>query len=163
MEQGASSFLFSIIQLPARFHECFLYCLAGKPCSKVLSPKKFTSDQWPHLCRSSLAGWRSWFFFLLFAGAFRAVSGKSDYTNNGVAATISNPGQPTNAFVQVTIYQVTGLSQQEQSFVMHPVSLNNGDNKVFIPLHLQPGTYKLNMYLIQDGERKTAVIRDIVV
>ena len=65
--------------------------------------------------------------------------------------------------MQVTIYQVTGLSQQEQSFVMHPVSLNNGDNKVFIPLHLQPGTYKLNMYLIQDGERKTAVIRDIVV
>jgi hypothetical protein len=46
---------------------------------------------------------------------------------------------------------------------MHPVRLNNGDNNVFIPLMLKPGTYKLNIYLIQDGERKTAVIRDIVV
>jgi hypothetical protein len=46
---------------------------------------------------------------------------------------------------------------------MHPVMLNTGDNNVFIPLSLKPGKYKLNMYLIQDGERKTAVIRDIVV
>jgi len=101
--------------------------------------------------------------FFIVCGCVSSSIGEVSYTNNGVAATISNAGQPTNAFVQVTIYQVTGLSQQEQSFVMHPVSLNNGDNKVFIPLHLQPGTYKLNMYLIQDGERKTAVIRDIVV
>ena len=103
---------------------------------------------------------------VLFSSVCGCVSssiGEVSYTNNGVAATINNPGQPTGAFVQVTIYQVTGLSQQEQSFVMHPVSLANGDNKVFIPLNLQPGTYKLNMYLIQDGERKTAVIRDIVV
>ena len=87
----------------------------------------------------------------------------SVYTSNGLAATITNPGQPTNAFVQVTVYQVTGLSQQKQSLVMHPVKLQTGDNDVFIPLPLQPGTYKLNIYLIQDGERKTAVIRDIVV
>jgi hypothetical protein len=101
--------------------------------------------------------------FSVVCGCISSSIGEVSYTNNGIAATISNPGQPTNAFVQVTIYKVTGLSQQEQSFVMHPVRLNNGDNNVFIPLNLQPGTYKLNIYLIQEGERKTAVIRDIVV
>jgi hypothetical protein len=101
--------------------------------------------------------------FSVVCGCVSSSIGEVSYTNNGLAATIRNPGQPANAFVQVTIYQVTGLSQQEQSFVMHPVRLDNGDNTVFIPLNLQPGTYKLNMYLIQDGERKTAVIRDIVV
>jgi hypothetical protein len=101
--------------------------------------------------------------FSVVCGCVSSSIGDVSYTNGGIAATISNPGQPTNAFVQVTIYQVTGLMQQEQSFVMHPVKLNNGDNNVFIPLTLKPGNYKLNIYLIQDGERKTAVIRDIVV
>jgi hypothetical protein len=101
--------------------------------------------------------------FSLVCGCVSSSIGDVRYANGGLAATISNPGQPTSAFVQVTIYQVTGLSQQEQSFAMHPVKLNSGDNTVFIPLTLKPGTYKLNIYLIQDGERKTAVIRDIVV
>jgi len=101
--------------------------------------------------------------FSVVCGCVSSSIGDVSYTNGGIVATISNPGQPTNAFVQVTIYQVTGLVQQEQSFVMHPVKLNSGDNNVFIPLTLKPGNYKLNIYLIQDGERKTAVIRDIVV
>jgi hypothetical protein len=101
--------------------------------------------------------------FSFVCGCVSSSIGDVSYTNDGLAATISNPGQPTNAFVQVTIYQVAGLSQQEQSFVMHPVKLNSGDNTVFIPLVLKPGKYKLNIYLIQDGERKTAVIRDIAV
>jgi len=102
-------------------------------------------------------------FFSAVCGCVSSSIGNVRYTNGGLAATISNPGQPTNVFVQVTIDQVTGLSQQEQSFVMHPVKLNNGDNNVFIPLILKPGNYKLKIYLIQDGERKTAVIQDIVV
>ena len=58
-------------------------------------------------------GLHSWFFFRFFAGAFRATLAISSYTNGGLAATINNPGQPTDAFVQVTIYQVNGLFQQE--------------------------------------------------
>jgi hypothetical protein len=101
--------------------------------------------------------------FSVGCGCISSSIGDVTYTSGGLVATINNPGQPANAFVQVTIYQVTGLSQQEQSFVMYSVKLNNGDNKVHIPLMLKPGNYKLNIYLIQDGERKTAVIRDIVV
>ena len=102
-------------------------------------------------------------FFSVACGCVSSSIGDVRFTNGGIATTVSNPGQPTNAFVQVTIYEVNGLSQNEQSFVMHPVKLDTGDNNIFIPLNLKPGKYKLNMYLIQDGERKTAVIRDIVV
>jgi hypothetical protein len=46
---------------------------------------------------------------------------------------------------------------------MAGVKLETGDNTVLIPAPLAPGNYKLKMYLIQNDERKTAVIRDIVV
>jgi hypothetical protein len=101
--------------------------------------------------------------FSVVCGCVSSSIGDVTYRNGGLAATINNPGEPTNAFVQVTIYQVTDLSQQEQSVVMTLVKLKSGDNNVFIPVMLKPGNYKLNIYLIQDGERKTAVIRDIVV
>lgn len=105
-------------------------------------------------------------FLVLFSflcGCVSSSVGDISYTNRGLAATVNNPGQPVDAFVQVTVYQVDGLSQQEYTVVMTGVKLKSGDNTVMIPVTLKPGSYKLNIYLIQEGERKTAVIRDIVV
>ncbi|MCK9592202.1 MAG: hypothetical protein M0Q91_09375 [Methanoregula sp.] len=101
--------------------------------------------------------------FLFMCGCVSSSVGDIIYTNGSLAATINNPGQPVDAFVQVTVYQVDGLSQQEYTVVMAGVKLASGENSVRIPVTLRPGTYKLNIYLIQEGERKTAVIRDIVV
>jgi hypothetical protein len=101
------------------------------------------------------------FFFL--CGCVSSSVGDVRYSDGGLTAIISNPGQPADAFVQVTVYQVNGLSQSEYTVVMNGVKLMNGENTVKIPVSLKPGTYKLNIYLIQEGERKTAVIRDIVV
>ena len=105
-------------------------------------------------------------FLVLFpflCGCVSSSVGDINYTNGRLAATVNNPGQPADAFVQVTVYQVNGLSQQEYTVVMTGVKLKSGENTVMIPVTLAPGTYKLNIYLIQEGERKTAVIRDIVV
>jgi hypothetical protein len=101
--------------------------------------------------------------FLVLCGCISSSIGEVGYSGDNITAGISNPNEPSDAFVQVTIYQVTGLSQQEHSVVMTGVKLETGDNTVQIPVALSPGTYKLKMYLIQNGERKTAVIRDIVV
>lgn len=101
--------------------------------------------------------------FSLLCGCVSSSVGDISYTNGGLAAMINNPGQPADAFVQVTVDQVNGLSQKDLTVVMHGVRLMTGDNTVMIPVTLEPGTYKLKIYLIQDGERKTAVIRDIVV
>jgi hypothetical protein len=101
--------------------------------------------------------------FSFFSGCVSSSVGDVTYADGGLTASISNPGQPADAFVQTTVYQVDGLSQSEYTVVMTGVKLKNGENTVKIPVFLKPGTYKLNIYLIQEGERKTAVIRDIVV
>jgi len=97
------------------------------------------------------------------SGCISMGIGEVSYTNDGILAKISNPGQPSDAFVQVTVYQVNGMTQQEQTVIMTPVKLNTGNNTVLIPGTLKPGTYKLYLYLIHNNERKTAVIRDLVV
>jgi len=112
--------------------------------------------------KSALVG--SLLILLMFLGGCVSTSiGEVGYADNGITAKINNPDGPSDAFVQVMIYQVNGLTQQEYSVVMAPAKLLTGDNTVLIPVDLGPGTYKLKMYLIQSGERKTAVIRDIVV
>ena len=101
--------------------------------------------------------------FMVLCGCVSTSIGDVSYTDGGISAKISNPEGPSDAFIQVTIYQIIGLSQQEYSTVMAPAKLVTGNNTVLIPVSLGSGTYKLKMYLIQNGERKTAVIRDIVV
>ena len=101
--------------------------------------------------------------FLLLCGCVSMSIGDVSYKNDGLSAIIYNPGEASDAFVQVTVYQVNGIVQQEHTVIMHPVKLDAGNNIVLIPGTLKPGTYKLYVYLIHNGERKTAVIRDIVV
>jgi hypothetical protein len=100
---------------------------------------------------------------LFLCGCVSSSIGEVGYTGANITARINNPGEPSDAFVQVTLYRVSGLSQQEHSVIMAAARLETGDNAVLIPAPLAPGNYKLKMYLIQNGERKTAVIRDIVV
>lgn len=101
--------------------------------------------------------------FIFLCGCVSTSIGDVSYKNDGISTRIYNSEGLSDAFVQVTIYQVTGLSQKEYTVVMKSAKLQTGDNDVLIPVSLQPGNYKLKMYLIQNGERKTAVIRDIVV
>ena len=101
--------------------------------------------------------------FFVLCGCISSSIGDVRYAGSGIIAQVHNPDEPSDAFVQVTIYRVTGLTQQEYSVVMAPARLLTGDNTVLIPVILDPGTYKLKMYLIQNNERRTAVIRDIVV
>jgi hypothetical protein len=101
--------------------------------------------------------------FVLLSGCVSTEVGDARYQNNGILVSVNSSSAMPDAFMQVTIYEVKGLQQQESLFVTSPVNLTPGENKVFFPAPLQPGTYKLRIYLIHNGERKTAVIRDIVV
>jgi hypothetical protein len=101
--------------------------------------------------------------FVSLCGCVSSSIGDVGYSGDNITASINNPGDPSDAFMQVTIYRIDGLSQLEHSVVFASAKLKTGDNIVQIPAPLDPGTYKLKMYLIQNGERKTAVIRDIVV
>ena len=103
------------------------------------------------------------FLLVLSSGCVSTEVGDARYQNNGILVSVNSTSAMPDAFMQVTIYEVKGLQQQESLYVTSPVNLTPGENTVFFPAPLQPGIYKLRIYLIQNGERKTAVIRDIVV
>ena len=98
----------------------------------------------------------------LSAGCTTTNIGDVSYAGKNLTATISSDGPFSNAtYIQVTVYRTTGLSQQEYTVTSTPVSLVKGMNTVTIPVALEPGSYKLNVYLIRNGQRSSAVIRDI--
>ena len=99
----------------------------------------------------------------LLSGCISAEVGDAWYHNNGISVNLNSSDAMPDAFMQATIYQVKDLQQQEYLYVIIPVNVKQGENTVFFPARLEQGTYKLRIYLIHDGERKTAVIRDIVV
>ena len=99
---------------------------------------------------------------LAFTGGCIAISvGDVIYSGGNLTFTLQNTGSPADAFVQVTAYHVSLFSQEEYLYVSRPVSLVTGTNSIIVPANLRPGTYKLYIYVIQDGVRKAAVIRDI--
>jgi len=100
---------------------------------------------------------------VLSSGCVSTEVGDAKYQNNGILVNVNSTSAMPDTFIQVTIYEAKGLQQQESLYVTSAVNLTKGENTVFFPAPLQPGTYKLRIYLIQNGERKTAVIRDIVV
>jgi len=99
----------------------------------------------------------------LAAGCISTNVGEAGYRNGTISVAVTNPSGPAEAYVQVTVNQVTDLRQQEVAVFGSPVNLTPGENRIAIPGQIDPGEYKLYIYVIQNGERRTAVIRDIVV
>ena len=100
---------------------------------------------------------------VILSGCTSPAIGDALYRNGGISVNLTSSTDIPGAWMQVTIYQINELHQRELLVVNSPVTLRKGENEVFIPVPLEQGTYKLYVYLIQNGERKTAVIRDIVV
>jgi len=100
---------------------------------------------------------------VIIAGCASPAIDEARYYNGNIIVNLSSSDNSADARIQVTIYQIRDLHQNEYRVVYAPVLLTKGQNQVFIPVSLEPGSYKLYIYLILNGERKTAVIRDIVV
>jgi hypothetical protein len=100
---------------------------------------------------------------LLFTGCITLSIGNAGYAGENITVMITNAGAPAAAHIQVTVYEIRYLLQQEYAVLGTDVMLGPGENIVSVPGHLGPGQYKLYIYLSQNGERQTAVIRDIVV
>jgi hypothetical protein len=100
---------------------------------------------------------------LLCAGCLSMNVGDISYRNHSVMVQITNTGDPADVSVQVTAYRIQDLHQQVYSIVESPATLRSGETDVMVPVGLEPGTYKPYIYIFRDGDRKTAVIRDITV
>jgi hypothetical protein len=103
------------------------------------------------------------FSALLFSGCTTLDIGHAGYANDTVSFTVTNTGEPSGVFVQVTVYEIKNNRQEETGVFSAPLSLQEGENTALVSGTLKPGQYKLYIYLIQNGERKAAAIRDIVV
>lgn len=100
-------------------------------------------------------------FMLVAAGCTSVAVGDVTYAEGALEIGVTNAGSAGNAFVQVTVYELRGLHQQQQMVVLEPVVLAQGDNIARVPIALAPGDYKLYIYILKPDERETATIRDI--
>jgi hypothetical protein len=100
---------------------------------------------------------------ILSTGCTSLAIGDVSYHNQVLTVHASNSGDPFNGGIQVRIYEIKNLNQRELTVTGIPVSVKKGENDFTVPVPLEPGTYKIYVYLTADGERKTASIRDIVV
>ncbi len=101
--------------------------------------------------------------FPLCAGCLSTGIEDTWYSNHSIMMHISHTGDPADVYVQVTVYRVADLRQEMYTIVDTPARLANGENTVTVPVQLGPGSYKLYVYVLSNGDRKTAVIRDITV
>jgi len=95
------------------------------------------------------------------AGCFETSFGVVEYSYPLLNVEIINSGEETDAYVQVTVFDLSDFRQIETGKYVEDVNLKKGSNLVSVPVELEKGTYKLYIYLIVNGERKVAEIRDI--
>ena len=97
------------------------------------------------------------------AGCSSAAIGEISYGNGTVTVPVTSTGDPCDALVQLTVYEVRDFHQQEMTTIQQPVTLEQGENCVQVPVALGPGSYKIYIYVLKPGERQTATIRDIII
>jgi len=113
-----------------------------------------------HLCYTVFA---LFILMVLVAGCTSTGVGDVSYHNGSFWVNITSPSGPADAYVQVTVHRIKDLHQTEVAFFGTPVTLVQGENVISVPGEIAPGNYKIYVYVIQNNERRTAVIRDIVV
>jgi hypothetical protein len=100
---------------------------------------------------------------LAAAGCTTLSVGNVSYGAGNLTVTLANTGEPVETGIQVRVYTLDEFEQHELLTTGTTVTLTGTDNEVTIPLRLDPGRYKIYVYLTTDGKRNTAVIRDITV
>jgi hypothetical protein len=114
-------------------------------------------------CRAILSACVILVLVLLGAGCTSTAIGDISYSNGTIIIPVTCTGEPGDAFVQVTVYEIKDFSQHELTYLQVPVTLRQGANELLVTAPLPAGTYKLYVYVLKPGERQTATIRDIVV
>ncbi len=99
----------------------------------------------------------------LCAGCLTYSIHDATYDGDGITVQVSYNGETTDKAMQVTIYNLSGYRQVEMEKIVQPVTLEPGVNTVIFPVELEPGNYRLHIYITKDGERISSVIRDIEV
>ncbi|PKL57736.1 MAG: hypothetical protein CVV34_05965 [Methanomicrobiales archaeon HGW-Methanomicrobiales-5] len=103
------------------------------------------------------------FCFFFTGDCISATIGDMRYEENQISVAIENPSPASETTLQVTILRIFDLRQQEIATAGNTTTINKGKTTIILPGHPERGTDKHTVNLLQNGEQKTAVIRDIVV
>lgn len=85
------------------------------------------------------------------------------YTPGALHLNVTGAENRSDAVLQVTIYALHDLQQQEVYKHADYISVKKGENRYTETVTLAPGSYRVYLYLTYGNERKAAVIRDLTV
>ncbi len=97
------------------------------------------------------------------AGCMTASIGEVAYGPGGLHINATNQDPTTQAVLQVTVFRVENLMQTEILRQAEFIQFESGTHEYTVPVHLDPGDYKLYVYISVNGDSKARVVRDIVV
>lgn len=100
---------------------------------------------------------------VLCCGCLTYSFGVVEYNDGNLDIEISNNGELKEVAVQVTVFDLSGFRQIETGRYVNSVVLNPGENNYSLPIELDEGSYKVYLYVLEDGRRSSAVIRNIEV
>jgi hypothetical protein len=105
--------------------------------------------------------------FLIFAiivpGCLTYSFGDIVYGNDTLQVRVSNSGESQRVTLQVTIFDTTEFEQREVYKKAEYYTLEKGENEYTVPIHLEPGSYKVYLYIIVNDKRTNLEIRDLEV
>jgi hypothetical protein len=97
------------------------------------------------------------------AGCLESNFKSAVYAQDVLTIQATNDGPATPAILQVTIVEAEHLPQKEIARLVEPVTFAQGDNTYTLTTHLEPGKYKLYIYITVGSDRRVSVIRDLSV
>lgn len=97
------------------------------------------------------------------AGCTGTGFGEVTYADGNLQVTVDNSAEPLEATLQVTIFETGGFKQTEVENFARVVTFPTGKTVYTFPVDLEPGTYKLYLYITRGTTRTISVIRDITV
>lgn len=101
--------------------------------------------------------------FGCIAGCLSYSFGAVAYDGEELDIQVFNAGEPREVVVQATIFQIKEFSQVEVYKKAEYRYLERGENEYRIPIDLEPGSYKIYLYVMIDGNRAATEIRDLEV
>lgn len=101
-----------------------------------------------------------WLFCFLSAGCLaNAGIGEITYENSAFHIPIE-VNDRENILVQVLLYDVSGLHQEEVSLIIEEIPLIPGQTTMIMPAPLPEGNYKAHITLFHEGKRLAGRILD---
>lgn len=89
--------------------------------------------------------------------------GEVTYSSGHLEVMVDNTGEPEEATLQVTVFKTDNFTQTGVANFAEVVTFQQGSNTFTFPVDLEPGTYKLYLYISKGSARTVSVIRDITV